>query len=93
MNRYRHPLLRTRHAAEAQPPGSRASQAVGNAATEHPGSGTDTAGSSDWLAERAVKPQGQTAQGQTGDPGAHPTGVPLPAAPRGQATESKRGQR
>lgn len=88
MNRYRHPLLRTRHAAEAQPPGSPAGNAVGNAAADHPGSGTDTESSSDWLAERAVKPQGSADK-----PGAHPTGVPLPAGPRGQATESKRGQR
>ena len=89
MNRHRHPLLHARHAAEVQPPESPASShAVGNAAADHPGSGTDTAGSSDWLAERAVKPQGQA-----GGPGAHPAGVPLPAGPRGQATESRRGQR
>jgi hypothetical protein len=88
MNRYRHPLLCTPLATQAQPPGSPASHAVGNASADHPGSGTDTVGSSDWLAERAVKPQGEA-----GEPGARPTGVPLPAAPRGQATESKRGQR
>lgn len=88
MNRYRHPPVCTRHAAEAQPPENPAGHAVGNAAADHPGSGTDTEGSSDWLAERAVKPQGQA-----GGPGAHPAGVPLPAGPRGQATESRRGQR
>lgn len=88
MNRYRHPLLSTRHPSQAQPPGRPASHAVGNATADHPGSGTDTAGSSDWLAERAVKPQGEA-----GEPSTPPTGVPLPAGPRSQATESKRGQR
>lgn len=88
MNRYRHPRLCTRHPSHAEPPGGPARHAVGHATTDHPGSGTDTAGSSDWLAERAVRPPGEA-----GEPGAPSTGVPLPAAPRSLATESKRGQR
>lgn len=88
MNCYHPFLLCTRHPSQAQPPARPGRHAVGNATADHPGSGTDTAGSSDWLAERAVKPQGEA-----GEPSTPPTGVPLPAGPRSQATEFKRGQR
>lgn len=88
VTRHRHPLLCTRHPSQEAPPAGPARHAVGNAAADHPGSGTDTAGSSDWLAERAVKPPGKA-----GETCAPPGGMPLPAGPRSPATESRRGQR
>jgi hypothetical protein len=62
--------------------------AVGDAAQADSGSGTDTAQSSDWLAERRV---GAAGAGEEGD------GVAIDAqragdVHRGKALESKRGQ-
>lgn len=73
-------------------PAGPASHAASDAATRTPGTGTDTQGSSDWLAEAMNVPGGPASRPQA------PEGVPIATRGkrerrRGRAIESKRQRR